>query len=92
MTAARRRMRVKEHRREAERLVVAKLEAFERAQARQLRPKTLLSCLPAMPVVGTRTEAGMCRLFGRVACTRIAVRDRSTSERPLLDSPQRPCI
>ena len=32
MTAARRRMRVEEHRREAERLVAAKREAFERAQ------------------------------------------------------------
>ena len=36
MTAARRRMRVEEHRREAERMVAAKREAFERAQARQL--------------------------------------------------------
>ena len=36
MTAARRRKRVEEHRREAERLVAAKREAFERAQARRL--------------------------------------------------------
>ena len=47
MTAARRRMRVEEHRREAERLVAAKREAFERAQAWRLLPTSPFANMPA---------------------------------------------
>ena len=65
MTAARRRMRVEEHRHEAERLVAAKREAFERAQARRLfAPKTSSLCLPCYAAYRANcAEPGACLAF-----------------------------